>query len=92
VEAIFVAPQDAVIVTSDGNRLPAVPVTEAYKLNVLRDEAERHDGVKVHVREASGSRDTVKETEDSEGDRVLSFPSEEEEKKRNTSDSTDGNL
>lgn len=92
VEAIFVAPQDAVIVTSDGNRLPAVPVTEAYKLNVLRDEAERHDGVKVHVREASGSRDTFKETEDSEGDRVLSFPSEEDEKKRNTSDSTDGNL
>ncbi|KAI5294342.1 hypothetical protein KEM56_005869, partial [Ascosphaera pollenicola] len=46
VEAVFVAPQDAVIVTSDGNRLPAVPVTEAYKLNVLRDEAERHDGVK----------------------------------------------
>lgn len=92
VEAIFVAPQDPVIVTSDGNRLPAVPAIEAYKLNVLRDEAERHDGVKVHVREASRPRNTVKETEDSEGDRVLSFPREKDEKKRNTSDSTDGNL
>ncbi|KAI0486274.1 Alpha/Beta hydrolase protein [Xylaria cf. heliscus] len=37
VEAKFVTPEDAVIVTADGNRLPAVPLREAYKLNVLRD-------------------------------------------------------
>lgn len=92
VESIFVTPQDPVVVTSDGNRLPAVPATEAYKLNVLKEEAERQDGVRIHVREASRPRDTVKESEDSEGDRVLSFPREEDEKKRNTSDSTDGNL
>ncbi|KAI0863178.1 Alpha/Beta hydrolase protein [Xylaria cubensis] len=38
VEAQFVTAEDAVIVTADGNRLPAVPLQEAYKLNVLRDE------------------------------------------------------
>ncbi|KAI1356469.1 sterol esterase [Xylaria sp. FL0043] len=38
VKAQFVTPEDAVIVTADGNRLPAVPLQEAYKLNVLRDE------------------------------------------------------
>ncbi|TGJ79890.1 hypothetical protein E0Z10_g8874 [Xylaria hypoxylon] len=38
VKAKFVTPEDAVIVTADGSRLPAVPLQEAYKLNVLRDE------------------------------------------------------
>ncbi|KAI1150596.1 Alpha/Beta hydrolase protein [Nemania diffusa] len=38
VEARFVTPDDAVIVTADGNRLPPVPLQEAYKLNALRDE------------------------------------------------------
>ena len=38
VEALFIAPQDPVIVTADDKRLPAVPPAEAYKLNVLRDE------------------------------------------------------
>ncbi|KAL6903085.1 triglyceride lipase-cholesterol esterase [Trichoderma evansii] len=38
VKADFVTPQDPVIVTSDGNRLPAVPLHEAHKLNVLRED------------------------------------------------------
>ncbi|KAI3329115.1 sterol esterase [Xylariaceae sp. AK1471] len=38
VEARFVTPKDAVIVTADGNRLPTVPLEEAYKLNVLKEE------------------------------------------------------
>ncbi|KAI1262984.1 Alpha/Beta hydrolase protein [Xylariaceae sp. FL1019] len=38
VEAHFVTPEDAVIVTADGNRLPGVPLQEAYKLNALKDE------------------------------------------------------
>ncbi len=37
VEARFVTPQDPVIVTADGNRLPGVPLEEAHKLNVLKD-------------------------------------------------------
>ncbi|KIH88179.1 hypothetical protein SPBR_06659 [Sporothrix brasiliensis 5110] len=38
VEARFVTPQDPVIVTADGNRLPPVPLSEAHKLNILKDE------------------------------------------------------
>ncbi|KAL7818483.1 Alpha/Beta hydrolase protein [Trichoderma gracile] len=38
VQADFITPRDPVIVTSDGNRLPGVPLDEAYKLNVLREE------------------------------------------------------
>ncbi|CAJ2501678.1 Uu.00g045310.m01.CDS01 [Anthostomella pinea] len=38
VEAVFVTPQDPVIVTADGNRLPAVPLEEAHKLNMLKEE------------------------------------------------------
>lgn len=40
-EAIFVTPHDPVIVTSDGNRLPGVPLQEAYKLNALKSELEQ---------------------------------------------------
>ncbi|KAF7564052.1 hypothetical protein G7046_g82 [Stylonectria norvegica] len=38
VEAHFITPYDPVIITSDGHRLPGVPLQEAHKLNVLRDE------------------------------------------------------
>ncbi|KAK4162112.1 sterol esterase 2 [Cladorrhinum sp. PSN259] len=57
VKADFVTPYDPVVVTSDGNRLPTVPLEEAHKLNALREEvltghhdeqkekdAERRDG------------------------------------------------
>ena len=38
VEAQFITPQDPVIVTADGNRLPAVSLIEAQKLNKLKSE------------------------------------------------------
>ncbi|KAK8048804.1 hypothetical protein PG994_010534 [Apiospora phragmitis] len=38
VNAEFVTPQDAVVVTADGNRLPGPPLQEAYKLNQLKEE------------------------------------------------------
>ncbi|XDG10190.1 hypothetical protein ABKA04_009805 [Annulohypoxylon sp. FPYF3050] len=38
VEAQFITPQDPVIVTADGNRLPPVPLEQAHKLNILKDE------------------------------------------------------
>ncbi|KAG9678787.1 alpha/beta-hydrolase, partial [Aureobasidium melanogenum] len=38
VEAKFVTAQDPVIVTANGNRLPAVPIDEALKLNLLKDQ------------------------------------------------------
>ncbi|KAK7952209.1 uncharacterized protein PG986_007937 [Apiospora aurea] len=37
VNAQFITPQDAVVVTADGNRLPGPPLQEAFKLNELRD-------------------------------------------------------
>ena len=38
VEAKFVTPLDPVVQTDDGNRLPAIPVDEAHKLNQLKDK------------------------------------------------------
>lgn len=43
VEAHFVTPQDPVIQTANGGRLPAVPLEEAIKLNKLRDTVEDRD-------------------------------------------------
>ncbi|MCJ1308760.1 hypothetical protein MMC25_002414 [Agyrium rufum] len=38
-EAVFITPQDAVIKTADGNRLPHIPLDEARKLNELKQRA-----------------------------------------------------
>ncbi len=40
VEAKFITPLDPVIETADGNRLPAVPIQEAHKINLLKNYAE----------------------------------------------------
>ena len=40
VEAKFVTPRDAVVETANGERLPAVPLSEAQKLNQLKDIVE----------------------------------------------------
>ena len=40
VEAKFITPLDPVMQTADGNRLPAVPVDEAHKINVLKRQTE----------------------------------------------------
>jgi len=40
IEAKFITPLDPVIQTADGNRLPAVPVDEAHKINTLKHQAE----------------------------------------------------
>ena len=40
VEARFITPQDPVIETADGSRLPPVPLQEALKLNQLKDAVE----------------------------------------------------
>lgn len=39
VEAKFITPLDPVIQTADGSRLPAVPVHEAHKINILKHQA-----------------------------------------------------
>ncbi|KIV95664.1 hypothetical protein PV10_03289 [Exophiala mesophila] len=40
VAAKFITPLDPVIETIDGNRLPAVPVQEAHRINILKDKSE----------------------------------------------------
>ena len=40
VEAKFITPLDPVIQTADANRLPAVPVDEAHKINMLKNQVE----------------------------------------------------
>ncbi|KAK1829839.1 sterol esterase 2 [Podospora conica] len=52
VEAKFVTPRDAVLVTSEGSRLPGVPLQEAHKLNALRSELEANGPVAVRILEA----------------------------------------
>lgn len=41
VEAKFITPQDPIIVTANGERLPAVPYIEAVKLNQLKEKLQR---------------------------------------------------
>ncbi|KAF1986094.1 alpha/beta-hydrolase [Aulographum hederae CBS 113979] len=43
VQAKFITPQDAIVETANGGRLPAVPIQEARKLNDLRDKLEDRD-------------------------------------------------
>ncbi|RFU30059.1 hypothetical protein B7463_g6292, partial [Scytalidium lignicola] len=43
VEAAFVTPRDAIIITGDGSRLPGVPVEEAHELNELKAEVDGED-------------------------------------------------
>src|ERR1700742_3536089 len=40
VEAKFITPLDPVIETADSNRLPAVPLQEAHKINLLKNRSE----------------------------------------------------
>jgi pimeloyl-ACP methyl ester carboxylesterase len=40
VSAKFITPLDPVVETADGNRLPAVPIYEAHKLNLLKNGVE----------------------------------------------------
>lgn len=54
-EAKFVTPHDPVIVTSEGHRLPGVPLEEAHKLNSLKDDLEQNDS----DRDGDSSEDTI---------------------------------
>ncbi|PCH08593.1 Hypothetical protein PENO1_006580 [Penicillium occitanis (nom. inval.)] len=50
IAARFVTPRDAIIETVEGERLPAVPVEEARKLNRLRDEViDSHESEKLEL-------------------------------------------
>ncbi|KAL2022712.1 hypothetical protein VTK56DRAFT_4793 [Thermocarpiscus australiensis] len=88
VEARFVTPHDPVIVTSDKNRLPTVPLQEAHKLNVLREELENHKPATILANE-SDIHDAYATTVRSVKEQSASLPGKT---KDGTKGSTDGNL
>lgn len=57
VEAQFVTPHDPVIITSDGHRLPGVPLQEAHRLNILREEINGKPET-VEIRQGSKTKET----------------------------------
>lgn len=59
VQADFVTPQDPVIVTSDGNRLPGVPLDEAHKLNVLREDLTRELSKEAETKQGAETLEKV---------------------------------
>lgn len=56
VEARFVTPQDPIIVTGDGDRLPGVPLAEAHKLNFLKEELESGASVPTYLADGDAIR------------------------------------
>lgn len=49
VEAKFLTPQDPVIATANGGRLPAVPPIEAHKLNLLKHEIDSNEDLESQL-------------------------------------------
>lgn len=68
-EAKFITPMDPVIVTSNGHRLPGVPVEEAHKLNVLRENLESYQSAHVdaHEYEYDETQHLMTEAHDQDG-------------------------
>lgn len=58
-EAKFVTSHDPVIITSDGHRLPGVPLDEAHKLNALRDELERDEPAVLRIQDHGKTKETI---------------------------------
>lgn len=55
-QALFVTPRDPVIATAEGHRLPGVPLEEAQKLNILKDDLEQGHSAAAQV-QSNGSAD-----------------------------------
>lgn len=65
-QALFVTPRDPVIATAEGHRLPGVPLEEAHKLNLLKDELEQDQPAAAQVtRNGSTHQDVDVEAQNS---------------------------
>ena len=83
VEARFITPQDPVIETADGSRLPPVPLEEALKLNQLRDEVEGSGATSgIHREEPgkSGHEEPVDQQDARRSSHSSSLPSQQSRK------------
>ncbi len=67
-EAHFVTPHDPVIVTTGGNRLPAVPLEEAHRLNLLKEELETDSLIPLRVSDGPQAEEAVRQGAGSAGD------------------------
>lgn len=88
-EARFVTPQDPVLVTADGSRLPPVPLEEAHKLNILREELEHHEPSTIPAQEGRDA-DTGEKANESVAERVAGLAAEKA--KKGVRRSSDGSL
>ncbi|KAK2037047.1 sterol esterase [Colletotrichum somersetense] len=77
VEALFVTPQDPIVVTSEGNRLPGVPLVEAHKLNALKEELRDGPAV-VKIKQGSDTEEEIDSGEKAPGmqEKVISLPTD----------------
>jgi pimeloyl-ACP methyl ester carboxylesterase len=78
IEAQFVTPHDPVIITSDGKRLPGVPLQEAHKLNVLREELQGEpESVEIKAGDETKEKISNVENANPEQKKVVQLPSEQ---------------
>ena len=63
IQAEFVTPQDPVLVTADGGRLPGVPLREAHKLNILREELQGTPET-VDIKEGEETKEIISNVRD----------------------------
>jgi pimeloyl-ACP methyl ester carboxylesterase len=90
VEARFVTPHDPVIVTSDDGRLPPVPLDEAHKLNVLREELKHHEPTTIPIPKGE-DHDSDEKASGSVTEKVVSLAAEKRVKVKRRR-SSDGSL
>jgi pimeloyl-ACP methyl ester carboxylesterase len=64
VRAEWITPQDPIIVTADGGRLPTVPLAEAAKLNELKEELELDGRAVLEHREEGYTKEEIEGAED----------------------------
>lgn len=76
VQAKFVTPHDPILVTSDGNRMPGVPLQEAHKLNALREELQGEPET-VEIKEGKETKETISNVKHDEREKhkVVELPS-----------------
>lgn len=75
IEAEYITPQDPIIITGNGGRLPGVPLAEAAKLNALKEEIQGEPGgiIKEEAPTAATpdrSESSEKETRDQHGNTI----------------------
>ncbi|KAK1600090.1 sterol esterase [Colletotrichum navitas] len=87
VEARFVTPQDPIVVTSEGNRLPGVPLVEAHKLNALKEELQDGPAV-IKIKQGSDTEEEIDNGKKAPGmqEKVISLPTDTNGKEKQKSE------